>query len=127
MDICLVNIIGTVVEYAGANRSLYIKRNTATELEEIKPDKRSIGGGTEVGYEFKTHIVQLAKGDTIYLTTDGFQDQFGGEKNKKFSSKRMKELFAMPDITKAKLLEEHQTWKGNMEQVDDILVIAVRL
>jgi serine phosphatase RsbU (regulator of sigma subunit) len=103
-------------------------------LKEIKPDKQHIGK-TDNPLPFKTHSIQLKKEDLIFLFTDGFTDQFGGESSsagKKYKSKRLKEILLknahLPIYQqKAELSRELATWKGDMEQTDDICVIGVRI
>jgi serine phosphatase RsbU (regulator of sigma subunit) len=119
------------MEYAGANRPLWLFRDS--EWIEIKPDKLPIGG-FRVNREavFTNHELELRQGDTIYLFTDGFADQFGGPEGKKILSKRFREmLMSMQTISmqdqKKKLESFFDDWKKNTEQVDDVLVIGIRL
>ena len=81
---------------------------------------------------FTTHTIELQKGDTIYVFTDGYADQFGGEKGKKFKYKSLKELLL--SIQKQTMEEQKETldtifekWKGDLEQVDDVCIIGVRI
>src|SRR6185437_997300 len=89
MDIALCSISpsetekAAIVQYSGANRPLWISKKNKKGLEEIKPTKKSIGGFTDEKAEFNTHIMQLEKGDTLYMFTDGYADQFGGKEGKK--------------------------------------------
>jgi len=134
MDIafCLVDEDSSVVRYAGANRPIWIIRNGQTVIEEIKGTKKAIGGFTEDNQLFETHTLQLYRGDTFYLFSDGYSDTFGGENNKKLTSKRFKELLLS---IQGKPLKDQELdidnfiedWKAGIEQVDDILVIGVRL
>jgi serine phosphatase RsbU (regulator of sigma subunit) len=101
------------------------------ELIEYKANKQPIGK-VDNPKPFTTHTIDLQKGDTIYIFTDGFADQFGGEKGKKLMYKPFKELLlSIQDKTmneQKELLEEHfENWKGNLEQVDDVCVIGVRI
>ena len=141
MDIALVALTlnpspngrgeGVRAEYAGANRPLYLLREN--KIIEIKPDKFPIAGiQTEEERKFTNHQIQLNKGDTIYIFTDGFVDQFGGERGKKFMAKRFQTLLL--SIQNESMTEQNKTidktiedWKGNLEQVDDILVIGIRI
>lgn len=131
MDISLIAIdqITHEVLWSGANNSLcYIASN---KFYEIKADKYSIGK-TDLLTPFKTHRLQLKKGDTLYLFTDGFADQFGGEKGKKFKYKPLKELlFKNKDLSldqqKNILDRTFEEWKGNLEQVDDVCVIGIKI
>ena len=127
------------VHFAGAHRPVWIvKHNTGEQpamdsFIEIKQDKHSIGGvhaGNKV--MFTKHSVQLSKGDMIYIFTDGYTDQVGGEKGKRYSGKRFKNLL-VNSSNKSVQEQEHilqQTlndWKKEEEQVDDILVIGIRI
>ncbi len=107
-------------------------RNDAPEVIEIKPDKMPVGKHDKDQIPFTLHEVQLQKGDVVYTLTDGFPDQFGGEKGKKFMSKNLRELLAnnahLPMHQQKKLLEKTFTnWIGDMEQVDDVTIIGVRI
>jgi serine phosphatase RsbU (regulator of sigma subunit) len=131
MDASLANLNLTTLqlEWAGANNPLWIVRGT--EIIEIKANKQPIGK-TDYLEPFTNHHIQLQKGDTIYLFTDGYADQFGGEKGKKLSKNKFKELLisiqnkSMKEQREA-LYESHITWRGANEQVDDICVIGVRV
>lgn len=126
MDVALVKVDRDkmLLHYAGANRNIFIIRSI--ELIELKCNKSSIGGDTEAGHKFLGETINLEKGDVVYLTTDGYIDQFGGEKDKKFGSKSFKELVSLtPD--KDTLLNVHNSWKGETEQTDDICVIKITI
>lgn len=118
------------LQYAGAKRSLFAFING--EFSEVKADKQSIGGlEMKDDYTFQNHNFPLQKGDTFYLFTDGYVDQFGGEKGKKYSTKRLKER--LTELQSLSLSEQCKTlekdivqWKSDLEQVDDILVIGLR-
>lgn len=133
MDIALISIDykNNKVKFAGANRPLFVVRDGNTE--DIKADKYSIGGGYDIGErKFTENEVEIKKGDVLYLFSDGYADQFGGVKGKKFGKKQLREL-----LTKVSALSmEHQKdaidaayeeWKGDLEQVDDILLIGIRI
>jgi serine phosphatase RsbU (regulator of sigma subunit) len=131
MDIalCSLNLKTNELEYAGANNSLYCISNG--ELLEIKADKRPIGR-YHSPVAFTNHKIQLKKGDLIYVFSDGYADQFGGENGKKFKSASFKELLLSiqhENIQRQReiLLEQHLKWKGNGEQTDDICVIGVKV
>jgi serine phosphatase RsbU (regulator of sigma subunit) len=150
----------TQIEYAGAHRPLWIvsassglaeeggpahtnpsnnnvssplRKQGEPVLTEIKPDKLSIGGvQNENERKFTKHTIMLSKGDCIYIFSDGYIDQFGGERSKRFTSKRFKEVlmnnFGKPmpeqEITLHETLNE---WKGSQEQIDDILIIGIKI
>ncbi|HET6245399.1 MAG: tetratricopeptide repeat protein [Bacteroidetes bacterium] len=133
MDIALVNINCKEhkLEFAGANNPLLIVRNG--NIIEIKGDKQPIGSFTGDNLRpFKNNEVPIFKGDCIYIFTDGYVDQFGGPKGKKFKYTQLKELLlkinneSMP-LQCNILNEKIEKWKGNLEQVDDICIIGVRI
>ncbi|MCC7332156.1 MAG: tetratricopeptide repeat protein [Flavobacteriales bacterium] len=129
ISLCSLNTKTNELLWSGANSPLwYIREN---ELNEIKPDKQPIGK-TDNPKPFTTHKIELLKGDTIYIFTDGYADQFGGEKGKKFMYKPLKNL--LQEIHKESLstqkehLQQHfANWKGTTEQTDDVLIIGVRI
>lgn len=129
MDISIITITGTELQYAGAHRPLYLINNN--ELKEIKADKFSIGGIQEEKRTFTNHVLTLQKNDLLYLSSDGFADQFGGESGKKLMTKNFKEkllnLQNDPMQAQKMILDEWiENWKGMREQVDDILVIGIK-
>lgn len=133
MDIavCTLNIKTNLLQFAGAyNGVVYIK---GTELTEIKADNLAIG----VNYDgvvdtYTNHEIQMEKGDLIYLYSDGYADQFGGYKGKKFKYKQLKEIILQNSeesmiVQKEKLMKYFIEWKGDLEQVDDVMIIGVRI
>jgi ligand-binding sensor domain-containing protein/serine phosphatase RsbU (regulator of sigma subunit) len=132
MDLALAvyDTTTNTLQYSGAKRPMFHYNDGA--FEEIKADKQSIGGlEMEDNYTFTNHNFEIKKGDTFYLFTDGYVDQFGGEKGKKFSTKRLKEtLETMQSLSMkeqgAKLASIIDNWKSEVEQIDDILVIGLR-
>jgi len=134
MDIalCYYQPVSRRLEFAGALRNLYIVRNSTQEVEEVKADKQSIGGvKSEVHKIFTNHSIQLEKNDCFYLFSDGYADQFGGPEGKKFMTKKFKQMLLgiqnkNMSQQELELEKEFLTWKGNIEQVDDILVIGIR-
>ena len=128
--ICCYDFTKMELQYAGANRPLYFVKDGA--LEEIKADKFPIGGlDYDVPKKFNTKTFTLAKGNTVYISTDGFADQFSPD-DKKLMTRKFKEvLLSIIDKSmeeQAKFLGDFiETWRGTMEQTDDILVIGVRV
>ncbi|UKN01617.1 serine/threonine-protein phosphatase [Paracrocinitomix mangrovi] len=131
LAICIIDTDAEIVEYSGAMRPLYLLRENG-ELERITGDKMSIG---ESGYQnkekFTDHVVDFSSGDSLFLTSDGFVDQFGGPDGKKYKSSRFKELLISFQGKSAKeqheLLEnEFQNWIGDQEQIDDVTVLGIK-
>lgn len=117
--------------FSGANRPLYIIRSGGS-VEEIKPTKISIGGFTSLLEEYVLHEVQLNKGDTVIMSSDGYADQFGGEKEKKFTTKYFKNLLveiANEEVENQKLIleEKFSKWKKGFSQTDDILIFLFKI
>jgi ligand-binding sensor domain-containing protein/serine phosphatase RsbU (regulator of sigma subunit) len=120
---------------AAANNPVWIvtkNENGTTELVEIKPDKMPVGKHDRDQESFKLQTVDIIEGDVVYTLTDGFPDQFGGEKGKKFMSKNLKELLLtnsqLPMSEQKGLLEStFKNWVGNSEQVDDVTLIGIKL
>ncbi len=128
MDIALIAINQTnqTLSFAGAHNSLY--RIRESELIEVKGNKQPVGKYT-TPIPFKTEELKIKKGDQFYLTTDGYYDQFGGEKGKKFKSKNFKELLIasanLPiNEQKDKIVQNFHSWKSDYEQLDDVCVIG---
>ncbi len=134
----------TQLTFASAHNPVFIIRKTpptlpfgeekggVSELLEFKADKIPVGKHDKDQVSFTLRTIPLQKGDIIYTITDGFHDQFGGEKSKKYMIKKLKELFltiaSLPMREQKKLLlEEFITWKGENEQVDDICIIGVSI
>jgi tetratricopeptide (TPR) repeat protein len=129
ISLCCINQKTNEIKWSGANNPLwYISNNT---FKEIAPNKQPIGK-TDSSELFVTHTLQLSKGDSIYLITDGFADQFGGPKGKKFKYKPLKELIIQnqtiePLEIKNELELALDQWKGNLEQVDDVCIIGIKI
>jgi PAS domain S-box-containing protein len=134
MDIalCSLNQETRSLRYAGAYRPLWIIPKKSTAINEIKATNKSIGGFTADNERFPSHEIQLKKGDSFYLFSDGYADSFSGETNKKMTTKRFKQvLLGIQHLSMSeqeKYLDEYmENWKAGSEQVDDILVIGVRV
>lgn len=130
MVLCRVDRTRNELVYAAANNPLWIMRKDG--LHEFPADKQPVGIGIENPGKFRQHTVQLEPGDVIYTFTDGFADQFGGPKGKKFKYAQLKTLLDTQRTAPMKEQELHlarvfEDWKGTLEQVDDILVIGVRV
>lgn len=119
------------LSYSGAHNPLWIIRKGAIEIEEIKANKQPIGK-FDKPIPYTTHEIQVNKGDSIYIFSDGFADQFGGPKGKKLKSKNFKKLLLdhvhLPMEEQKKVLDQTlESWRGTIEQLDDICVIGVRI
>ena len=137
MTLCMIDLENNLLEFAGAQNSLYLVRSG--ELIETKGDKTPIGGSTVKDHKFTNHIIQLRKDDSLYLSSDGYTDQFGGKSDneefgegKKFMKKRYKKLLL--DIHDKSMAEQKEilrttfnTWRGTQEQVDDVLIIGIKI
>ncbi|MBK6835199.1 MAG: SpoIIE family protein phosphatase [Bacteroidetes bacterium] len=134
-SLCVYDFKNKKLTIAAANNPVWIIRNSGTEaLEviEIKPDKMPIGKHDKDTISFTQQEINLQSGDVIYTITDGFPDQFGGPNGKKFMSKNLRELLAanahLRMTQQKQLLEEtFASWVGNMEQVDDVTLIGIRV
>ena len=131
ISLCALNLKTKKLQWAGANNPIWILRKGATQIEDIKPNKQPIGL-YHPSTPFTTHQLELNKGDSIYVFTDGYQDQFGGSKGKKFKVKQLKEIIlenselSMNDqliLLKTTFLQ----WKGELEQLDDVCMIGVKI
>jgi serine phosphatase RsbU (regulator of sigma subunit) len=132
MDIamCVVDLDNMKMQYSGAYNPLYLFRNN--EFLEIKADKMPIGIYLKEKESFTNHEVDLQKGDTFYIFSDGYQDQFGGEKGGKFKTKNYKQLLL--DIHQKPMSEQCDIldstiddWRGEWDQIDDIIIVGVRV
>lgn len=132
MDIalCIINNSTQKLEYAGANNPLYHIRGE--ELTAIKADRMPIGYHRRANVSFQNHVIELEENDSVYLFSDGFIDQFGGEDGRKFLSKNFKKLILEnihhPMVDQKNILEnKFESWKGERKQLDDILVMGFKL
>jgi len=128
--LCKINYKEKKLEYAAANNSFYIVRNNA--LLTCKADKMPVGKGHDDTSSFTYNEIALQKGDTIYTFTDGFADQFGGIKGKKYKYKQLEEFLLSinkepMEMQKQKLNDSFESWKGKLEQIDDVCIIGVRV
>ncbi|MFL5764216.1 MAG: tetratricopeptide repeat protein [Bacteroidia bacterium] len=130
ISLCAYDPVHGNFSWAGANNPVWIIEAGKNEIKEIKPDKQPIGK-TEKSSPFTSHELKLRKDDCVFIFTDGYADQFGGEKGKKFKYSQLKEaLLALRELPMneiaARLDQRLSDWKGQLEQVDDILVIGFR-
>jgi serine phosphatase RsbU (regulator of sigma subunit)/HAMP domain-containing protein len=130
LSLCIFNLEKMEMDYAGANNPLYYFRND--EFHEIKADKFPIGYYTEETKLFSNKNLKIQKGDMFYIFSDGYADQFGGPRAKKFMVHEfralLKRIHKMPmDQQKDILNQTIEKWRGGLEQVDDILVIGFRI
>ena len=119
------------LKYSGANRPLWIIRKGHADIEETKATKKAIGGLTEDNQHFESHELQLQQGDTFYLFSDGYSDQFNAD-DKKLMTRKFKEILLSIQNKSMEEQKEYlntfiENWKENTEQTDDILVIGVRV
>ncbi|MFN8239826.1 MAG: SpoIIE family protein phosphatase [Bacteroidales bacterium] len=128
MGICSIDLKAKKIEYSGSFFPLYLIRDD--HLMEFKGDKSTLGmAGPDFSYT--NNEIELQKNDTIYMFSDGYADQFGGEENKKFMYRRFRYLLVnihkFPMADQKSILEENiNTWMGNTSQIDDILVMGIR-
>lgn len=131
MTLCILHKGSNMMDIAGANNPLYIFRNE--NIQELRADKLPIGYLEDrPSRKFTNNRLQLEKGDTLYLFSDGYADQFGGPKGKKFMVGQFRSF--LTQIHKMPMKEQYRTldltieqWRGNLEQVDDILVVGFRV
>ena len=133
MDIalCMLDKNSLNLHYAGANNPLWIIRKDGDEVEEHKGDKQPVGHYA-VEKPFNTLIVKLREGDSIYLFSDGYADQFGGKQGKKFKYRALKSklLEITTKEASSQLMELNNTfvdWKSDYEQVDDVCLMGIRM
>ena len=132
MDLAMVaiNWEHMTVEFAGANNPLFLVRDG--QLQEFKPDKFAICSFEPGAKNYEVQKLNVQSGDTLFLATDGFVDQFGGPKGKKFMRRRFRELLvetaSLPvSEHEAHLRAKFEDWRGDEEQVDDVLVVSMRV
>lgn len=129
MSLCTLDTKTNVLKYAGANNECIIIRNK--EIIELKPDKQPIGYFSHAT-PFSQQEIELIKDDCVYQFTDGYVDQFGGDKGKKLKSRPFKEFLV--EISHLPMQKQHQliqekfeSWKENYDQVDDVCVFGIKI
>jgi serine phosphatase RsbU (regulator of sigma subunit) len=130
LALCTIDFDTYKLQFVGANNPLYIINNKG--LTEIKGDRMPVGININYDKPFTTHEIELQRGDTLYMFTDGYADQFGGLRGKKFRYKYFKELLIGingSSLQKQKDIIEQTfyKWKGEHEQVDDVLIMGVKI
>lgn len=132
MDIafCVFNTRTNILQFAGANNPLYIV-TSKKEFIEMEPDKQPVAIYENMK-PFVNHEIQMNSGDCVFIASDGFEDQFGGPKNKKYMAKQLKELLV--SISDKSMLEQcavldhaFGSWKGCQEQIDDVTVLGFKI
>jgi hypothetical protein len=148
--ICAFDKKNNIIEYAGANMRLWLVReeeednsflsintidvvetNLKCKLVEYTPDKQPIGQ-FHFRKPFTNNKISVNKNDRLYISSDGFSDQFGGPKNKKYKNNRFRELILniqekTMDEQKIEIKSELKNWKGDNEQIDDICILGIQI
>ncbi len=130
LALCVIDLNARKIQFSGAYNPLYLIRNG--KLIEYKPDKMPIGIHKEKNDPFSNHDIDVETGDALYMFSDGYVDQFGGTRQKKFMTKNFKELLLR--INKKSMKEQGDIldntimeWMDDVEQIDDILVMGLRI
>ncbi len=136
ISLCVIDKKMKNIQFAGANNPLYLFRknesNAEVELIEYKADRMPIGVYPKDKTPFTSQVIQIIPGDAIYLFSDGFASQFGGNDGSTFKSKKLKDLLAsvqpleLPD-QKEQIELAFNEWKGKFDQIDDVLLLGIRL
>ena len=130
MTLCALNLKKLKLEFAAAFNPLYIIRDG--ELIQHKADKFPVGAFIGEKRKFTNNTIDLKKGDMVYIFSDGYADQFGGPRGKKFMAGNFRSLLLeaskLPaDKQRQQLNETIESWRGELEQVDDILIIGIKI
>jgi serine phosphatase RsbU (regulator of sigma subunit) len=131
ISLCALNTETNELNWSGANRPIWILNTEGTQIEEIKGDKQPIGSFLDKK-PFTNHTLELKPGETIYVFSDGYADQFGGEFKKKMMTKNFKkQILSIANLSmemQQKALKNHFfNWKGEHNQIDDVCVIGVKV
>ena len=129
MALCVINTKTKQLNYAGANLPLIIIRDK--EIMSYNPDNMPVGTFISMA-PFKNQHINLQGDDIIYMFTDGFTDQFGGERNKKFTFNRLQELLIKNSdqtlsIQKERIKKAFRTWRGKQKKTDDVLIVGLKV
>jgi serine phosphatase RsbU (regulator of sigma subunit) len=130
ISLCMLDTENMKLEWAGAYNPLLLIRNG--EITEYKADKMPVAIHITDHQPFTNHVIDINPDDRFYMYSDGFADQFGGDNGRKYMSKRFKQLLIdihqkPMDEQKEILHQEHLNWRGDSEQIDDIVVFGVRV
>jgi serine phosphatase RsbU (regulator of sigma subunit) len=130
MTLCALDLKKLKLQFAAAFNPLYVVRDG--QLIQHKADKFPVGAFVGEKRKFTNNVVDLKKGDMVYIFSDGYADQFGGPKGKKFMAGNFRELLLqaskLPANEQRKVLDETiEDWRGQLEQVDDILIIGIKI
>jgi len=130
ISLCILELKTNILQFAGARNPIYFIRNNI--LTEIPADRIDIGSHSLEIQEFTNHELKCEEGDQLYLFTDGFADQFGGIDRKKYKYQKFKDFLLSihnetMDNQKVLLDREIETWRGNFQQIDDILVMGIKI
>ena len=130
ISVCVIDRVKSSLQFSGAHNNLYLIRNK--ELKEYSADRLSVGYSDEPGATFSSQTIGISRGDIIYMSTDGYTDQFGGKEHKRYKSQAFKSLLlkihdrSLPE-QKKRLEREFNRWKGKNIQTDDVLVLGMIL
>jgi serine phosphatase RsbU (regulator of sigma subunit) len=129
--LCCIDYSTNKLYFSGSNNPLYLISDGALKI--IKADPMPIGNHSyTINKEFTKHVIDVKMGDSFYIFSDGFADQFGGKQGKKYLYKRLQNLFLeihtlAPEEQRKRVIQEFYDWKGIEEQVDDVLVVGIKL
>ncbi len=129
--VCIFDMVDNKLNFAGANNPIY-KINRLGQLEILKPDRMPVGIHSDFSQSFNNVYVDIEQGESFYLFSDGFADQFGGPNEQKFRYKRLQELllqiYKKPMKEQKHILDQTiSNWKDSRNQVDDILILGIRI
>ena len=133
ISICSINLKTSTLKFAGANRPIYIFRKNKNDKLLIKGNRVGIGSTfTNEKTLYKLYEVKIKKGDMIYLSTDGYADQFGGNENKKIMTRNLIKILGSiyhepAGKQKTFLTRYFNQWKGKEEQTDDAMIVGIRI
>jgi len=132
ISIAVIDTAKKEIQYAGAYNPMYMIKNGSEEITKVKADRMPIGIHLKMDDDFTNHVINYNSGDVIYLFSDGYVDQFGGERGRKLKSVKFQELLlnikTKPMAEQKEILNKFlNKWRGDLEQLDDIIVIGLKL